>query len=39
MLPPINLMQWIADNKASLTPPVCNKQVYDDGFAVIFVKR
>lgn len=37
MLPPINLMQWIADNKASLTPPVCNKQVYDDGDFIIMV--
>jgi 3-hydroxyanthranilate 3,4-dioxygenase len=37
MLPPINLHQWIEDNKASLQPPVCNKQVYEAGDFIIMV--
>jgi 3-hydroxyanthranilate 3,4-dioxygenase len=37
MLPPINLQKWIEDNKESLKPPVCNKQVYEMGDFIIMV--
>ncbi len=37
LLPPINLQQWIEDNRSSLKPPVCNKQVYDVGDFIIMV--
>lgn len=36
-LPPINLQQWVEDNRANLKPPVCNKQVYDVGDFIIMV--
>lgn len=34
---PINLMQWIEENKERLKPPVCNKQVYAMGDFIIMV--
>ena len=37
MLPPINLKQWIEDNKDRLKPPVCNKEVYEAGDFIIMV--
>lgn len=37
ILPPINLQQWVEDNRDSLKPPVCNKQVYDVGDFFIMV--
>ncbi len=35
MMPAFNLKKWISDNKASLTPPVSNKQLYTDSKSVI----
>jgi 3-hydroxyanthranilate 3,4-dioxygenase len=37
MLAPINLQQWIEKNKENLKPPVCNKQVYEEGDFIIMV--
>lgn len=37
MLPPINFMKWIEDNKDKLKPPVCNQQVYEAGDFIIMV--
>jgi 3-hydroxyanthranilate 3,4-dioxygenase len=37
MMPPFNLQQWINDNRTQLSPPVCNKKVFEDGDFVIIV--
>lgn len=34
---PKNLMNWIDQNKASLSPPVCNAAVFEDGNYIINV--
>jgi hypothetical protein len=31
ILKPINIVQWIDENKAFLQPPVCNKLIYGQG--------
>lgn len=36
-IPPINLKQWVEDNRHLLKPPVGNKQVYADGEMIIMV--
>jgi len=36
-MPPLNFMKWIENNRASLTPPVCNKVVYKDADFIIMV--
>jgi 3-hydroxyanthranilate 3,4-dioxygenase len=37
MLPPINLEQWIEDNRHLLEPPVGNKKIYEDTKFDIFI--
>lgn len=37
MRAPFNFKRWIEDNRESLRPPVCNKQVFDDGDFIIMV--
>lgn len=37
MLPPINLMEWIADHRDLLKPPVCNQLVYQNSDFMIMV--
>ena len=32
---PINLQTWIDNNQASLKPPVCNKQIFEQGDFII----
>ncbi|MCH2046286.1 MAG: 3-hydroxyanthranilate 3,4-dioxygenase [Saprospiraceae bacterium] len=32
-----NLMQWIEENKDSLKPPVCNKEIYPGGDFIVMV--
>lgn len=34
---PINLLQWVEDNREALKPPVGNKKVYEDQDFMIFV--
>lgn len=34
---PINLMQWIDDNREILKPPVGNKMIYNDDFIIMVV--
>ncbi|KAM9316176.1 3-hydroxyanthranilate 3,4-dioxygenase [Gastrophryne carolinensis] len=34
---PINVHQWIEENKACFLPPVCNKLMYNDQLKVMFV--
>jgi len=31
LMMPFKLLDWIDDNRAHLKPPVCNKQLFDDG--------
>lgn len=38
MIPPINFMRWIEDNREKLIPPVCNQVVYRaDNFIIMVV--
>jgi len=37
MLPPFNLKKWIDENRETLKPPVCNKQVFEAGDFIIIV--
>ena len=37
MLPPINIKNWIEDNRELLKPPVCNKVVYENTEFIIMV--
>jgi len=37
MLPPLNLLQWIDNNREMLKPPVGNKCIYDGDFIVMIV--
>ncbi len=39
IFPPINLAKFCEENKASLTPPVCNKLIYGDGEFKIQVRE
>ncbi len=34
---PFNLMEWVADNRDALTPPVANKQVYRDADMIVMM--
>jgi len=34
---PFNLMQWIEDNRASLRPPVCNKQIFAGSEFIVMI--
>jgi 3-hydroxyanthranilate 3,4-dioxygenase len=36
-LSPLNLRQWIDAHRAALRPPVCNKQVFEQGEFIIMV--
>jgi len=36
-LAPLNLRQWIDAHRADLRPPVCNKQVFDEGEFIVMV--
>jgi 3-hydroxyanthranilate 3,4-dioxygenase len=36
-LTPFNLRQWIDEHRAELRPPVCNKQVFEQGEFIIMV--
>ncbi len=36
-LTPFNLRQWIDAHRAELRPPVCNKQVFEQGEFIIMV--
>jgi 3-hydroxyanthranilate 3,4-dioxygenase len=33
----VNLMKWVEDNKESLQPPVCNKEVFPDSEYIVMV--
>ena len=38
VLPPINIMKWVEENREKLKPPVGNKYLYDgDGFFVMVI--
>ncbi|MGL6223750.1 MAG: 3-hydroxyanthranilate 3,4-dioxygenase, partial [Steroidobacteraceae bacterium] len=36
-LTPFNLRVWIEEHRAQLRPPVCNKQVFEQGEFIIMV--
>ena len=36
-LAPLNLRQWIDGHRAELRPPVCNKQVFNEGEFIVMV--
>ena len=36
-LAPLNLLQWIDAHRAELRPPVCNKQVFEEGEFIVMV--
>jgi 3-hydroxyanthranilate 3,4-dioxygenase len=36
-LVPLNLRQWIDAHRAELRPPVCNKQVFDEGEFIVMI--
>jgi 3-hydroxyanthranilate 3,4-dioxygenase len=37
VLAPLNLRQWIDAHRPALRPPVCNKQVFDEGEFIVMV--
>ncbi|MDF2176815.1 3-hydroxyanthranilate 3,4-dioxygenase [Aliiglaciecola sp. CAU 1673] len=37
MVPPLNFQKWIAEHSHQLKPPVCNKQVFDEGDFIVMV--
>jgi 3-hydroxyanthranilate 3,4-dioxygenase len=37
LTPPINFKQWIDTHREQLKPPVCNKQVFDEGDFIVMV--
>ncbi len=37
LLPPINFMQWIAEHRDELQPPVCNKVIWEDAEFIVMV--
>jgi len=37
LVTPINFKKWIDDNRDKLKPPVCNKEVWEDGDYIIMV--
>lgn len=37
VLAPLNLRQWIDAHRAELRPPVCNKQVFEEGEFIVMV--
>ena len=37
IIPPINFIKWIEENRQSLKPPICNKVIYEDTEFIIMV--
>ncbi len=37
LIPPIHLKQWIDEHRRLLKPPVCNKQVFEEGDFIVMV--